>query len=338
MRILRPNDLIDGDPDPRPEGPGRQRRRDRKKVKTDHMVRDEILQYAGKEVSDLGADTAFRPTFTGSRYERDWILHYLGHFYDDHQITDVLRRVKGGKEANVYCCAANPDTGLDLIAAKVYRPRAFRQLRNDGRYRQGRELLDERGKVVRNAGLLYAVRKKSATGKELEHTSWVEYEYQTLLKLWQAGADVPQPISRDKSTILMEYLGELDTPAPTLHSVTLRREEAQPLFDRLLHNVELLLKHGLLHGDLSAFNVLYWEGEARVIDFPQVVEARTNQEAFPIFHRDLARLCQYFDRYGLRADPAQLALTLWQRHHYPLPRDWASLAAERLPLEDEDEE
>ena len=337
MRILRPSDLLNAEPDGG-LGPGRQRRRDRKKVKTDHMVVDEILRHAGHESGALGAETVFRPTFTGSRYERQWILHYLGHFYDDHQITDVLRRVKGGKEANVYCCEAHPDTGLDLLAAKVYRPRAFRQLRNDGRYRQGRELLDERGKVVRNDGLLHAVHKKTTIGKEAEHTSWVEHEYQTLLRLWQAGADVPQPIARGSSTILMEYLGELDTPAPTLHSVTLSRSQAQPLFDRLLHNVDLMLQHGLLHGDLSAFNVLYVDGEVTLIDFPQVVEAHRNAEAYPIFRRDIARLCHYFGRYDLAPDPDALAAAMWQRHHLPLPRDWERRALEVLPEAAEDEE
>ncbi len=337
MRPLKPTEALAADWDD-PTGAGRRRKRDRKKVKTDHMVTDEILQHAGKDATDLGAQAVFRPTFTGSRYEREWILNYLGRFYDDKQISDVLRRVKGGKEANVYCCEAHPDTGLDLIAAKVYRPRAFRQLRNDARYRQGRALLDERGKVVRDDGLLYAVRKKTTTGKEAEHTSWVEHEYQTLLKLWQAGADVPQPISRGSSTILMEYLGEVDLPAPTLHSVTVPRAEAGPLFDRLLHNVELLLGLGLLHGDLSAFNVLYWDGEIKLIDFPQVVEARSNQEAYPIFRRDIARLCQYFVRCGLHTDPDQIAAQLWQRHHLPLPEDWDSLALEALPEADEDEE
>jgi RIO kinase 1 len=337
MRTLRPNDLLDAEPDGS-LGPGRQRRRDRKKIKTDHMVTDEILQHASHDSSYLGAETVFQPTFTGSFYEREWILNYLGHFYDDKLISDVLRRVKGGKEANVYCCEAHPDSGVDLIAAKVYRPRAFRQLRNDSRYRQGRALLDERGKVVRDGGLLHAVHKKSTIGKEAEHTSWVQYEYQTLLKLWQAGADVPQPISYDKSTILMEYLGELDQPAHTLHSVHLPPEQVRPIFDRLLHNVALLLEHGLLHGDLSAFNVLYWEGDVKLIDFPQVVEARTNAEAFPIFHRDLARLCQYFARYGLQADAGQLAADLWQQYQLPLPRDWERLALETLPPEDEDEE
>jgi RIO kinase 1 len=134
----------------------------------------------------------------------------------------------------------------------------------------------------------------------------------------------------------MEYVGELDTPAPTLHSVTVPRAEAQPLFDRLLHNVDLMLQQGVLHGDLSAFNVLYWEGEVTLIDFPQVVEARTNADAFPIFHRDIARLCQYFARYGLQPKADQLAVDMWQRYRLPVPRDWERLALENLPEEDEE--
>ncbi len=70
------------------------------------------------------ADGSFSPTYVGSKYERLWVLSWLGPFYDNKQITDVLHRVKGGKEANVYCCAAHPDTGLELMAAKVYRPRS----------------------------------------------------------------------------------------------------------------------------------------------------------------------------------------------------------------------
>ena len=115
MRTLRPSDLLDAEPDGS-LGPGRQRRRDRKKVKTDHMIMDEILAHAHHTDVNVGAQSTFRPTFTGSRYEREWILHYLGSFYDDKLLTDVLRRVKGGKEANVYCCEAHPDTGLDLLA------------------------------------------------------------------------------------------------------------------------------------------------------------------------------------------------------------------------------
>ena len=153
----------------------------------------------------------------------------------------MLSRVKGGKEANVYCCAAHPATGLDLIAAKIYRPRLFRQLRNDSRYRQGRSYLDERGKVVRDERLLVAIQKKTSTGQELVHNSWLEHEFQTLKLLHEAGVDVPRPVSHGNNTILMEYLGDAGLAAPALQAVRLEPDEVQPLFERLMHNVELML-------------------------------------------------------------------------------------------------
>ena len=161
---------------------GRRRLRHRRKKLNEHMVLDQLQAHASPEAApaQLGTEAVFNPTFLSSKHEREWILSYLGAFYDDKQITDVLSRVKGGKEANVYCCAAHPATGLDLIAAKIYRPREFRQLRNDSRYRQGRSYLDERGKVVRDQRLLVAIQKKSTTGQELVHNSWLEHEFQTL--------------------------------------------------------------------------------------------------------------------------------------------------------------
>lgn len=341
MSPLRPADLLDDDVSPddasqlelsAPRSPTASAPRQKKR--TDHVVRDEILRHAHQDpVQDqMGTEGLFNPTFTSSFHEREWILTYLGPFYDDKQITDVLARAKGGKEANVYCCAAHPGTGLELIAAKVYRPRQFRNLRNDLRYRQGRAVLDDRGKAVRDEGLLVAIRKKSTIGQEAIHTSWLEHEYQTLLTLHAAGADVPRPVSRGHSTILMEYLGEADAPAPTLHEVRLERDEVQPLFERLMHNVGLMLKHQLIHGDLSAYNVLYWEGDIRVIDFPQVVHPNDNPESFDIFARDVQRLCQYFARQGVRADPAVIAQDLWTRYG-PKPK---SIFDNPPPLEDED--
>jgi RIO kinase 1 len=130
----------------------------------------------------------------------------------------------------------------------------------------------------------------------------------------------------------MEYLGEAETPAPTLHEISLDRFEARPLFDRLLANVALLLAEGCIHGDLSAFNVLYWQGQVRLIDFPQVVSPAGNPEARPIFDRDVARLCQYFARQGVRANPARLAAELWDRHGPPLAEP--EPPEEELPLDD----
>jgi RIO kinase 1 len=301
------------------------RSRPRPKKKTDHMIRDEIVQHAGVDsaTARVGSERVFNPTFTASKHERAWILEYLGHFFDDNLITDVLRKVKAGKEATVYCCSANPSTGLELVAAKVYRPRMFRQLRNDVRYRQGRSLLDERGKVVRDERLLVAVAKKTSAGQELAHNSWLEYEYTTLQALYEAGADVPRPVARGNSTILMEYIGDVDAPAPLLQDIRLETDEVKPLFDRLMANVELMLSLGRIHGDLSAYNVLYWEGDIKVIDFPQVVAPSDNEEAYAIFERDVQRLCQYFARQGLRRDPRQIAGAMWARHGVtrPLPME-----------------
>ena len=105
----------------------------------DHAVVDDILAHA--DAPEAATASAFTPTFSSSSYERIWILNYLGPFYDKGEIADVLRKVKGGKEANVYCCSGGPNATLDLIAAKVYRPRQFRNLRNDALYRQGREIM-----------------------------------------------------------------------------------------------------------------------------------------------------------------------------------------------------
>ena len=144
---------------------GRRRLRHRRKKLNEHMLlgsTPDAFRRRGGPAQPGHRRRCSTPPSLSSKHEREWILSYLGDFYDDKQITDVLSRVKGGKEANVYCCAAHPATGLDLIAAKIYRPRQFRQLRNDSRYRQGRSYLDERGKVVRDERLLVAIQKKTS--------------------------------------------------------------------------------------------------------------------------------------------------------------------------------
>jgi len=313
MTKISVNDLIDDEYNPRPRRAKAQGKPPRKHTWRHHAQQlDEMLEHGTR--SGLGTDAVFRPTFTASKHEREWILDYLSRFYEDRLISDVVSRVKGGKEANVYCCAANPDSGLDYIAAKLYRPRMFRQLRNDARYRQGRLVLDTMGKEVRDDRLKRAIAKRTNIGQAALHTSWLEHEYLALSTLHAAGADVPQPIAHSENTILMEYLGEPEEPAPALHHVRLARAEARPLFERLLHNVELMLAHGLVHADLSAFNVLYWEGAITLIDFPQAVDVGRNPDAPDLLERDIARVCSYFARFGVERDPARLARDLWRKH------------------------
>jgi RIO kinase 1 len=283
--------------------------------KSDHALLDEIVQYS--DVPGLGVGSVFSPTYVASRIEREWILNDLGLFYDQDFITDVLTRAKGGKEANVYCCTGHPDTGLELVAAKVYRPRMLRNLRNDARYRQSRIILDEFGKEVKDRRYLHAIQKGTGVGKELLHLSWLEHEYTTLQTLYAAGVSVPRPLASGPNTILMAFIGEADLAAPNLTQVTLERRQAQALFARLLRDVEKMLACYRVHGDLSAYNVLYWDGEVYLIDFPQAVDPRRNPDAYDIFKRDVLRLCQYFGRYRIPSHPEQLAREMWSRFRYP---------------------
>jgi RIO kinase 1 len=240
-------------------------------------------------------------------------MGYLEEFYQSQVITDILAKVKGGKEATVYCCAAHPSTGLELIAAKVYRPAMFRSLRNDSVYRQGREVVNEVGKPVHTRREALAVQKNTRFGQELRHVSWLEAEFQTMQLLYESGADVPRPLAHNNDVILMEYLGAEKSPAPTLNQVRLTRVEARNMFEGLVRDLEIMLACQRVHADLSAYNILYWEGQFKLIDFPQAVDPRRNPEAVTFFGRDVERLCQYFARYHLTQDPHALASDLWSR-------------------------
>ena len=274
-------------------------------------LQSELIEIANKTPVDI--QQSFHPSFQPSRQERAWLLGYLEQFYNDQVITDILAKVRGGKEATVYCCAAHPSTGLELVAAKVYRPAMFRNLRNDALYRQGREVVNEEGKTVHSRREALAARKNTRFGQELRHISWLEAEFQTMQLLYDAGANVPRPISHSSNVILMEYVGTEKLPAPTLNQVHMERSEAQAIFERLVADLKIMLACQRVHADLSAYNVLYWEGEFKIIDFPQAVDPTRNPAAAAIFMRDVERMCQYFARCHLRVDAPALATDLWSQ-------------------------
>ena len=268
----------------------------------------------------------FNFTYPAARFEEWWLLESLGDFYEHKWITDVLRRVKGGKEASVYLCRSGAAIDNPWVAAKVYRPRTLRNLKNDGQYRVGRIDLDADGNAIVKDGDLHAMQKRTNYGEELRHQSWIAYEFQTLETLHAKGADVPKPHALEKNAILMDYIGDFDMAAPTLNSVTLEPDEARPLFERVIRNIDLLLSNQRVHGDLSAYNILYWDGEITLIDFPQVVQPDTNPAAWHIFLRDVTRICQYFNSQGIRSNPHKLAADLWTSHRHRIvkqvdPRD-----------------
>jgi RIO kinase 1 len=260
---------------------------------------------------------AFKFTYKAARFEAWWLLDSLGEFYEHQWVADVLRRVKGGKEASVYQCQAGAAVASGgLLAAKVYRPRMLRNLKNDSIYREGRVDLNDEGNSLFKDADVHAMQKRTAYGEDLRHTSWIAHEFTTLQNLRAAGADVPAAHAMTRNAILMDYIGDLGAPAPALGEISLETGEARQLFKRVLDNIEIMLSQQRIHGDLSAYNILYWEGEIKLIDFPQVVSPMGNRSAYKIFERDVTRICDYFTRQGVRSNPRQLASDLWQHHGY----------------------
>lgn len=260
-------------------------------------------------------DEEFTISYQAARHEALWLKDSLQNFLINKWFDDILRMVKGGKEASVYLCRGNATSGLDLVAAKVYRPRQFRSLKNDWLYREGRGNLDESGRKITNKGMLHAMHKKTDYGRELLHTSWLEHEFQALRVLYEAGADVPRPLASDSNAILMSYYGDEVMGAPTLNDVDLDPTESRVLYERVVHNIDLMLSRGQIHGDLSAFNILYWNGKIILIDFPQTVHPDQNRSAYSIFERDVVRVSEYFQRQGVRSNPRKLAESLWTKYN-----------------------
>jgi len=233
--------------------------------------------------------------------QRGW----FDELYSEGLVTEVLRPIKTGKEASVHLCRAGRLLGGGLLAAKVFHPHQARNFKNDAMYKDGRVILDARTRR--------AVAKKSSFGREADEFFWVAREWEAIELVHKAGADVPRPIHQGSKTILMEYLGDEEGPAPQLRDVPLDPTLARSLFDRLMWNVELFLAHNLVHADLSPYNILYWEGRASIIDFPQAVDARTNRNSRDLLGRDVENLCRHFGRHGVRTDPGKASQDLWNR-------------------------
>jgi RIO kinase 1 len=227
----------------------------------------------------------------------------LSSFFADELIVGEPVVVKSGKEATVYCCQAHPRTGKTWLAAKVYRPRQQRSFKNDSVYQVGRTTLDAR--------MDRAIHNRSKTGRAAQFGMWLQHEYATLSRLNAAGADVPQPFGCAENAILIDYYGERGMAAPQLINVKIVPEQVRPLFEQLLDNLVIFLECDRVHGDLSPYNILYWQGRLQIIDFPQAVDPLDNPHAFDLLVRDVENVLEYFEPYGVQADPRRLALKLW---------------------------
>lgn len=227
------------------------------------------------------------------------------HFFDEGLIESVLRPIKSGKEASVHLCRANPrTTGEELVALKAYHPLDRRDFRDESMYRDGEWIEERRVRV--------ALEKKTRFGREVQGMIWVDREWETLRGLSAGGAPVPKPIERTGDAILMTYIGDDDFAAPQLRSYEVDdAEEAEALVDQVLRAIERMLFLNVVHGDLSPYNVLVWNGLVTIIDLPQAVDPRKNRHARAFLERDVERVCEWASRHGVQRPAERIAADLW---------------------------
>jgi RIO kinase 1 len=227
------------------------------------------------------------------------------HFFDEGLIEAVLRPIKSGKEASVHLCRANPrTTGEDLVALKAYHPLDRRDFRDESMYRDGEYIKERRVRV--------ALEQKTRFGREVQGMIWVDREWETLRALSEGGAAVPRPIERTGDSILMSYIGDGTFAAPQLRSYEVEGpDEAESLVDQALRAIERMLFLNVVHGDLSPYNLLVWEGVVTVIDLPQAVDPRKNRHAQSFLERDVERICDWGARHGVRRPAGRIAADLW---------------------------
>lgn len=232
-------------------------------------------------------------------------------FIDEAMVSRVLNVIKSGKEATVYRCRAHPTLGPKFVAAKVYHGAQFRNFSNADVYNEGRLILN--GQVRR------AVEGRTEFGREAQSAIWTTYEYDTLCTLFDAGAAVPEPFAQTDKAILMEYITKDGAAAPQLASVSLDREESEAVWESVVGTIRLALSLNLVHGDLSAYNVLYGDAGPVIIDLPQAIDPRFNNSARRLFERDVRNVAKFCSRSGARIDADAVIDDLWRRFTFS---DW----------------
>lgn len=228
--------------------------------------------------------------------------------------TDVdLGVIKTGKEAQVNLVQrTGADGRVCQFARKRYLPREVKSkgelealgvqrastFVNDVQYREGRQFRKSRDRR--------AIERMSTYGKRLLQDRWTGHEHEIMTRLWHAGLNVPYPIGYGDDVFDLEYIGDDTQAAPQLQAARLDRPQLADAFEQLCTGLRILMREGLAHGDLSAYNLLWWERRLVFIDFPQAVDIAANLAGLDFVHRDVINACSWFQRKGLAVDAEEV--------------------------------
>ncbi len=213
-------------------------------------------------------------------------------------INEVVRIIKSGKEAEIYLTVRHKEDRDIYVVGKVHLDKVHRNFKNEHMYRAGWQMV---GKANQRA-----IDRMTKYGQKYIQNRWVMEEWNAMRTLWKAGASVPTPVTLNDNVILMTLIGTHDNPAPKLSEIELTEEGWLDAFNQVMDNVTIMTKNFLVHGDLSPFNILYWEDKVWIIDFPQTVDIEKNTNGTDLLYRDLKNVCDFFARKGVVRDPETL--------------------------------
>ena len=219
---------------------------------------------------------------------------------DDGVIDEVLRSLKSGKEATVYLVRS----GSHVRCAKVYRDMAQRSFQKRAQYQEGRK--------VRGSRESRAMGKSTRFGRKEQEAAWKNAEVDALYKLVGAGVRVPKPYGYYNDTLIMELVTDAaGDPAPRLGEIELSPEVAREYHAFLIQQIVRMLSIGLIHGDLSEFNVLVGPDGPVIIDLPQAVNAAGNNGALAMLERDVNNIRGTLGRFAPELLETEYAREMW---------------------------
>ncbi len=220
--------------------------------------------------------------------------------FDQGLVEEVIRPLMSGKEASVYLLRSR---GI-LCVAKVYKEANNRTFRQRAEYAEGRQ--------VRNSRQRRAMAKGSKYGKALQEEAWQNSEVQALYRLYEAGVRVPVPYHHAENVLLMELVKDAQgEPAPRLDDLDYNEEEALLMHELLIREVVNMLCAGLVHGDLSEYNILMDAEGPVIIDLPQTTDAARNQNSERLFLRDVNNLSRFLGRFAPSLLKTQYGPEIW---------------------------